>query len=94
MQSRTRIYILYKEFMMCNTNYAANIKEPDPVKNEAPGVWGLVISDMMDRDRVGMKKYNTRSQPVNGRDPLWDAYQEALDLCVYLRQAIFEKELR
>lgn len=30
-------------------------------------------------------------QAHNGRDPLVDAYQEALDLVVYLRQAIEER---
>jgi hypothetical protein len=33
-------------------------------------------------------------QPHNGRDCLMDAYQEALDLAMYLRQAIFERDTR
>ena len=33
-------------------------------------------------------------QPFNGRDALVDAFQEALDLCVYLRQAIYERDGR
>ena len=31
-------------------------------------------------------------QAFNGRDSLKDAYEEALDLCVYLRTAIYEKD--
>lgn len=26
--------------------------------------------------------------------PMWDAYQEALDLAMYLRQAIMEREVK
>lgn len=62
-----------------------------PMPNDKPAVWDLVISDMKARDRHGRAHYGTPLQPHNGRDPLIDAYQEALDLCVYLRQAIYEK---
>jgi hypothetical protein len=55
-----------------------------------------VIEDMRDRDRdrIGRRKYNTPLQAGNGRNALIDAYQEALDLCVYLRQAIEESSPR
>lgn len=66
--------------------------EPDPVKNDFPAVWDLVLADIKERDSVGEKKYGTRLQPFNGRISLKDAYQEALDLVVYLRQAIYEQE--
>jgi hypothetical protein len=65
--------------------------EPAPIQNAQPAVWDLVISDMVSRDNFGVAKYGMHLQPHNGRDPLIDAYQEALDLCVYLRQAIFER---
>lgn len=55
-------------------------------------VWLLVLKDMEDRRRGGVEKYGTPLQPNNGRDALVDAYQEALDLCVYLRQAIEERK--
>lgn len=67
-------------------------EEPPPVPNHNPGIWTLVMIDMAQRDIEGAKKYGTRLQPFNGRDPLIDAYQEALDLVVYLRQAIYERE--
>lgn len=57
---------------------------------ELPACWDLVIMDIHRRDAMGTQKYGYRLRPHNGRDPLWDAYQEALDLVVYLRQAIFE----
>lgn len=69
-----------------------NNPQPAPDRdNTNEPVWSLVIKDMMVRDHMGYKKYGTRLQPFNGRDALVDAYQEALDLCVYLRQAIEER---
>lgn len=61
----------------------------DPSK---PCVWDLVKADMEARDRVGRARYSVPLQPFNGRDPLRDAYEEALDQVVYLRQAIYERD--
>jgi hypothetical protein len=69
-----------------------NAYEPPPKKNDGPRVWDLVIADMRERDLIGTAKYGTPLQPFNGRDALVDAYQEALDLAVYLRQAIEERK--
>lgn len=71
-----------------------NKPEPAPIRNDQPAVWHLVQKDMLERDNEGRRKYGTPLQPFNGRDALVDAYQEALDLCVYLRQAIFERDGR
>lgn len=68
--------------------------EPDPIPSEAPAIWNLVVNDMDDRDISGRLKYGTPLQPFNGRDALKDAYQEALDLVVYLRQALYERDGR
>jgi hypothetical protein len=57
-------------------------------------VWDLVIEEMKQRDRVGRERYGTALKPWNGRDALKDAYEEALDLCVYLRQAMYERDGR
>jgi hypothetical protein len=51
----------------------------------------LVQSDIEGRACVGKETYGTRLQPFNGRSALVDAYQEALDLCMYLRQEIEER---
>lgn len=67
-------------------------KQPIPTKNDFPAVWDLVFQDMQDRDFTASKHYGTRLQPFNGRDALRDAYEEALDLSVYLRQIIFERD--
>ena len=68
--------------------------QSNPVANNMSAVWDLVLKDMAERDRSGKEKYGTRLQPFNGRDVLIDAYEEALDLCVYLRQAIYERDLK
>jgi hypothetical protein len=69
-----------------------NHPEPFPIKSEYPAVWDLVVYDMVNRDRFGVEKYGLHLQPFNGRSALRDAYQEALDLVVYLRQKIYEEE--
>jgi hypothetical protein len=66
--------------------------EPDPIKNTMPAIWPLVIKDMCDRHQIGCEKYGTPLQANNGRRPLVDAYQELLDLVVYLRQELVERE--
>lgn len=66
--------------------------EPAPTPNHHSPAWSLVIRDMADRDMFGRSKYGTPLQPHNGRDALKDAYQEALDLAVYLRTAIYERD--
>ena len=69
-----------------------NAKEPSPVVSDGVCVWDLVQADMVERDELGARRYGTRLQPHNGRDVLVDAYQEALDLVVYLRQALYERD--
>jgi len=68
--------------------------QPPPRINLRPAVWDLVLEDMRDRDQTGRWRYGTPLQAHNGRDALVDAYQEALDLVVYLRQAIEERKPR
>jgi len=51
-----------------------------------------VLADMAQRAAAGVQKYGTPLQTHNGRDALWDAYQEAMDLCMYLRQMILERD--
>lgn len=81
--------------------------EPAPLPNDKPALWDLVIedvkemsahltlipiiADMRARDVFGRAKYGTPLQAGNGRDAIVDAYQEALDLCVYLKQVLVEK---
>lgn len=75
------------------------IKKPNPVAIPQPppaeGRWDVadyVLQDVVARVDLGLERYGTKLQTHNGRDALWDAYQEAIDLCMYLRQAILERE--
>lgn len=63
---------------------------PPPVANDSTSIHDLVIADMTERKRFGYEKYNTYLQAHNGRNALRDAYEEALDLACYLRQALEE----
>lgn len=62
-----------------------------PVGNDKPATWDLVMADFKARDGEGRRKYGTPLQPFNGRSNLIDAYQEALDMVVYLRNEIYER---
>lgn len=66
--------------------------QPAPRVGVGESIHDLVIQDMRDRKALGLARYGTILQAHNGRDALVDAYQEALDLCCYLRQAISERE--
>lgn len=65
--------------------------QPAPKVNDSRPIWEMVIEDMKQRDLEGRKRYGVPLQAGNGRDALQDAYEEALDLAVYLRQAIEER---
>jgi hypothetical protein len=69
-----------------------NAEQPAPQANNSTPIWDLVIADMYERDHVGRQRYGTPLQANNGRDALIDAYQEALDLVVYLRQLIEQRK--
>lgn len=69
----------------------AATQEPAPQPNSNPVIVDMVVADLNARAEVGLKKYGTKLQAHNGREPLVDAYQEALDLCMYLRQEIEER---
>lgn len=72
--------------------------QPAPVQEERdnPACWPQVIvdaghvpeliPDMLERDSIGRERYGVPLRVWNGRDALADAYQEALDLVVYLEQ--------
>jgi hypothetical protein len=65
-----------------------------PIPNDEPGIHSMVIADLRGREALGVKRYGTKLQARNGRNPLIDAYEECLDLAVYLKQAIIEQDLR
>lgn len=63
-----------------------------PPKKGKEAVLPHVLSDIRERAIAGSIIYGTYLETNNGRDALWDAYQEALDLVFYLKQAILERE--
>lgn len=66
-------------------------RQQSPVRNDQEPVWKSVIQDMWQRHQKGVETYGVPLQPFNGRDALQDAYEECLDMAVYLRQAIEER---
>lgn len=64
--------------------------QPIPEVNDRPFIQDLVVDDVEDRKQFGINKYGTALQSGNGRDMLRDAYEEALDLVIYLRGMIDE----
>lgn len=66
--------------------------QPLPQQNDLPAIQDLVKQDVEERKAIGLKRYGTLLQPHNGRDMLLDAYQEALDLCIYLRGCLYERD--
>lgn len=75
---------------MSQDNQHLVTEQREPVANEKPAIWPLVIKDMEARHQEGMRKYKTPLQPLNGRNAIVDGYQEVLDLAVYQRQLVEE----
>jgi hypothetical protein len=63
-----------------------------PVVNDGQSVQDAVIADIEARKSVGLERYGTLLQAHNGRDMLLDAYEEAIDLAMYLKGALLERD--
>ncbi len=63
-----------------------------PKHSDGPDITNLVMDDLDLRAKKGVETYGKRLKPSNGRNALIDAYQEALDLGVYLKQRLVEEE--
>lgn len=73
--------------------------QPQPTSTIHPGAYQvditeIVVAHLRARSEVGRQTYGTRLHSHNGRDPLRDALEEALDLACYLTQAIYERDHR
>ena len=66
---------------------------PDPDADHGEDIQSMVIADIEARRQVGIKRYGQALHVNNGRDGLLDAYEEAVDLCVYLKQVLVEREI-
>lgn len=74
---------------MKNKHQAASYQQQPPIEGDIVIV-DEVVSDLKARKQFGVDKYGTPLMSNNGRNALLDAYQEALDLCCYLKQALIE----
>jgi len=64
--------------------------QPQPVPNDGASMHELVATELLRRRDYGLRKYGTLLQAFNKRDPGIDAFEEALDLVVYVRQWLEE----
>jgi hypothetical protein len=67
--------------------------QPHPIINDSKDIQTLVLEDLALRREIGIQRYGIGLQVNNGRDMLRDAYEEALDLAIYLRGMIQEREM-
>lgn len=72
-------------------NSPAATTQPPP-QGDGAEVLPLVMADLQARAAAGRRKYGTPLRAHNGRGALMDAYQEVLDLAMYLRQALEEND--
>lgn len=81
-----------KEPMLSERPHAHAKRRTAGVEPTDPEVWNLVFADMRSRVQVGMDRYGKPLTVHNDRDALVDAYEEALDLVVYLRQELHRRD--
>lgn len=65
--------------------------QPKPKLNDSQPVVDKVVKDLLTRKELGRRKYGTPLQAFNGRDSMMDAYEELLDLTIYFRQVLEER---
>ena len=72
------------------SEYTAN-PQPAPQSGKQE-VLPEVLKDLQTRAIRGVERYGHLLETHNGRDALLDAYEEALDMAMYLKQAIMERD--
>ena len=83
-------FVSVEDAQECKAERAATSKQSAP-KGSGNPILGMVLADLTNRALEGIEKYGEPLKAHNGRNALWDAYQEALDLAMYLRQLIQEQ---
>lgn len=78
-------------------------EQTPPVPNEGEAIADIVIREyghhsgltdlFAERKRQGIERYGVPLQAGNGRDPLAESMQKAIDLAFYLRQHAEEQKL-
>ena len=69
------------------------MSQPDPVKNELPYVVDVLKTELEYRKRLGIERYSTALQPLNGRNAYMDLQDELMDAFVYAKQAEMERNM-
>ena len=64
----------------------------DILYEDAQTSWDYVLEDIAKRERMGYNKYGKYLTASTNEDMLNHAYNEALDLVVYLRTLLLQKE--
>ena len=91
MESDFEPFVSVEDTHECKAEHAATSKQSAP-KGSGNPILGMVLADLTNRALEGKEKYGEPLKARNGRNALWDAYQEALDLAMYLRQLIQEQQ--
>lgn len=63
-----------------------------PVGNDHPHTHDLAANAMADRKKLGISRYGQPLQPVNGRDFVRDAWEEAMDVAAYMAGVRWEQD--
>lgn len=74
---------------------ASSVQGPvsDEEQGSGPEVYMLVLRDLVERSDFGAEKYGHALRTTAEIDFLVNAYQEAIDLCIYLRGEIAKRGL-
>ena len=67
-------------------------KQTTPPHIGTTRVLDYVLADLKSRAEMGKQKYGHYLETNNGRNALQDAYEESLDMCMYLKQKLLEDE--
>lgn len=65
---------------------------PAPTKNDTEPIVIGVTRDIIQRAVESRAHYGTYLQAFNGRNAVQDAYEEAIDLTMYLKQMLVERK--
>jgi len=66
---------------------------PDRTRDNQVEVFPLIHEDLNEREELGRRLYHGPLVTNDGRKNMWDTYQESLDLAVYLRKEVIEREV-
>lgn len=80
------------EYSGCVKVDLGDVKEKEVAMQKNKPVVAQVMIDLTERMEIGIKTYGEALRANNGRDALQDAYEEALDLACYLKQAMIERD--